>query len=162
MREGKTREAGGLLVLLLLGVFSVCILLVLLLGADNYRNLIQRDDASFDRRTAMQYIATKVRQADTAGTVTVGTFQGQDAVELRETMDGETYLTRIYCYDGSLRELYAADTDTLSPADGETVLPAQALTAKQEGRLLKLELTDETGTVFSFVLTLRSEEEVRP
>ena len=162
MREGKTRETGGLLVLLLLGVFSVCILLVLLLGAANYRNLIQRGDASFDRRTAMQYITTKVRQADAAGAVTVGTFQGQDAVELRETVDGETYLTRIYCYDGSLRELYAAETDTLSPADGETVLPAQALTAERDGQLLRLTLTEEDGTAIPFALALRSEEEVRP
>ena len=34
---------GGLLVLLLLGVFAVCVLSVLLTGAEGYRRLTERD-----------------------------------------------------------------------------------------------------------------------
>lgn len=49
---------GGLLALLLLLVFAVCVLSVLLTGADTYQTLTRRDQDSYDRRTAAQYLAT--------------------------------------------------------------------------------------------------------
>ena len=52
----------GLLALALFGVFTACILAVLLTGARAYRRLTERDDAAYDRRTALQYAAAKVRQ----------------------------------------------------------------------------------------------------
>lgn len=79
---------GGLLALLLLLVFAVCVLSVLLTGADTYQTLTRRDQDSYDRRTAAQYLATRVRQADRADGVAVADFQGCDALELTETIDG--------------------------------------------------------------------------
>ena len=46
-----------LLALLLFGLFSVCVLAVLLTGADAYRRLTQRDRLAFDSRTCTQYVA---------------------------------------------------------------------------------------------------------
>ena len=40
-----------LLALLLFGLFSVCVLAVLLTGADAYRRLTRRDRLAFDSRT---------------------------------------------------------------------------------------------------------------
>ena len=53
----------GLIALLLFGVFAVCVLVVLLTGADAYRRLTQRDEAAYDRRVCAQYMATRLRQA---------------------------------------------------------------------------------------------------
>ena len=53
MKENK-RKADAVLVLLLFGVFAVCILSVLLTGADAYRRLAERDEMSYDRRIAGQ------------------------------------------------------------------------------------------------------------
>ena len=80
----------GLAALLLFGVFAVCVLAVLLTGADAYRRLTQRDQVAFDRRSCVQYIATKVRQADTAGNVAVVEIGGVSSL----VMDGdEEYVT---------------------------------------------------------------------
>ncbi len=43
---------GSLLALLMLLVFAVCVLSVLLTGADTYQALTKRDQDSYDRRTA--------------------------------------------------------------------------------------------------------------
>ena len=49
----------ALAALLLFGVFAVCVLAVLLSGADAYQRLTRRDQNAFDRRTAAQYLATR-------------------------------------------------------------------------------------------------------
>jgi hypothetical protein len=148
----------GLVVLLLFGVFAACVLSVLLLGADAYKKLTERDRASYDQRTAVQYLATKVRQADRTGAVTVEDFQGVDALVLREDLDGEVYLTRVYCYDGYLRELSSSADAELSPEDGEQVLAADSLLVEDRGNALWLQLETD-GSWQREILTLRSGEE---
>ena len=68
--------------LLLFGVFAVCVLAVLLTGADAYRGLTQRNQEAGNRRSCVQYIATKVRQSDSLGAVSVENFGGVDALEI--------------------------------------------------------------------------------
>ena len=81
MREhSRKHDLSSLLVLLLFAVFAVCILSVLLTSADTYRRLSDRDQGSYDHRTAAQYIVTKIRQADRQDTVSVRAFDGEDAL----------------------------------------------------------------------------------
>ena len=56
-RRGNQHQLGGLLMLLLFGVFAACVLILLLTGARAYRRLTQRDQAAFDRRTCVQYLS---------------------------------------------------------------------------------------------------------
>ena len=55
-RQGTKRHMDGLLMLLLFGVFAVCVLIVLLTGARAYRGLTDRDRAAVDRRNCAQRI----------------------------------------------------------------------------------------------------------
>ena len=50
----------GLLALLLFALFAACVLAVLLTGARAYRRLTLRDQASYNTRTCVQYVATPV------------------------------------------------------------------------------------------------------
>jgi hypothetical protein len=141
-RNGK---ADSVLVLLLFGVFAVCILSVLLTGADAYRRLSDRDRESYDARTTAQYITTRVRQADRQGGVAVRSFEGCPALVLPQTIDGTEYETLIYHHDGYIRELFAeADGDFL-PGDGEKVLPAGSLLIFEEAPGLHICILDADG-----------------
>lgn len=151
----------GLAALVLFGVFAVCILAVLLTGAGAYRRLTQRDAGAYDRRTAARYLSAKVRQADRLGAVTVEDFDGVDALVLAEELEGETYLTRIYCYDGYLRELFSGADAELLPEEGEMVLAARDLDFMLENGLLTAEVTDAAGeTLPPVTLALRCGEGV--
>lgn len=99
-------------------------------GADGYQRLTQRDQEAYAQRTAAQYLATRIRQADTAAGITVEPFgsDGPDALLLHEQVEGTTYVTRVYCYEGYLRELFSAADAELLPADGEKILEMQNLT----------------------------------
>lgn len=161
----QKNHMSGLLALLLFGVFAVCILSVLLMGADAYQHLTERDDASYDRRTAAQYIAAKVRQADTLGRVFPGSFDDSDpdaqsTLFLTEEIDGETYATRIYYYDGYIRELFGRADESFAKADGEKVLEAGDFHASwgMDQRELRISLRDAREQGADLVLTLRSGE----
>lgn len=155
----KKSHIESLLALVLFSVFAACILAVLLTGAGAYRRLTERDDAAYDRRTALQYTAAKVRQADQAAGVAVERFGDADALVLTEWAGGEAYETRVYCCGGYLRELFARRGEDLEPEDGETVLKAEDLrTSMEKDGLLRLEILTG-GRWEETVLHLRSGEE---
>lgn len=136
----KTSGMGQVLALLCLTVFALCVLLVLLSGASCYRNLVDRGEAAYDRRTALQYLTTRVRQAES---VTIGELDGCETLILEETVEGETYTTRIYCCDGWLRELYTVPGAVLPLNAGTAILEADMLQLRREGSLLAMTLGTE-------------------
>ena len=136
MKEKRTKMT-DLLALLVFAMFAVCVIAVLLTGAKVYRNVVDRGEAQFEARTAVQYVTTHVRQAET---VEITDFEGCEALTMPQTIDGEVYLTRIYCYGGFLRELFCAEDAVFAPADGEEILPAESLQLSIEGYLLAVQL----------------------
>lgn len=153
MKE-KTHKITDLLSLTVFALFALCVLAVLLTGGNVYRNLVRSGGETYADRTAVSYIATRVRQAQA---VTVEDFGGCDALVIREEANGKTYLTRIYCHDGYLRELYAAQASQLQPGDGEKILEAEAFSVSLADGLLTAVIDGNTLT-----LQLRSGREVRP
>ena len=163
MRREKDHSLNGLLALLLFGIFAACVLSVLLMGADAYQRLTERDRESYESRTVAQYIATRVRQADRSGGISAGAFGGSDALELWETIDGEAYVTRVYCHDGWLRELFTDASGDFAPEDGEPVLEAESLSVSLSGAgLLTVEITSADGETQQVTLYLRSWKEAAP
>lgn len=151
----------SLAALLLFGVFAACVLSVLLTGAGAYRHLTERDRTAFDQRTAVQYVANRLRQADRAGGIALQDFQGNSAIVLTEEIGGEAYETHIYCCGGHLRELFARTDNGLTPEDGEKVLELRSLEARWDearpGRLL-VELETAAGVREELALYLRCGE----
>jgi len=155
----KISDLGAVLVFCL---FALCLLLVLLTGARSYAGLVRRGESAFDRRTAAQYVTTRVHQADCAGGVSVGSFGDCQALILRQEIEGEVYLTRIYCFDGWLRELFAAQSGAFSPEDGEALLRLSDISFDLEGNRLSAALTLPGGETETLILCLRSAGEVAP
>ena len=150
---GRVRHRlDGLLALLIFAVFAACILAVLLTGARAYRRLTRRDQAAYDSRTCVQYVAARVRQSDAAGGIEVAPFGGTDALVLRE---GSGCTTRVYWYDGWLMELYSAPGTELSPEDGTRLLEAEQVDFTLEDGLLRAEIRSG-GQQSTLCLSLRS------
>lgn len=146
----------GLIALLLFGVFAACVLSVLMTGASAYRRLTERDQASYNRRTCVQYLATRVRQADQTDCISVDSdFGGVPALVLE---DGYGFATWVYCWDGQLMELYAASGTDMTPQDGTGIMELQALNFTLSGGLLTIELTGAQGEQDTLALSLRSGE----
>lgn len=132
----------GLAVLLLFSVFAACLAVVLLMGADAYRRLVKRDAAVFERCICMQYIATRVRQAEAPDKIKVETFGDGNALTLT---DDTGYITRVYYYNGHIMELYTDADTVLSPEAGEQVMEAGGLELLLENGMLTVTAIDTEG-----------------
>lgn len=125
--------------LLMLSVFSLSILGVLLSGGRIYKNLTQQGRDDYDRRTCLQYLSTKLNQAPSPDSVSIRPFGDGDALFITETIGDKEYVTRIYCHNGYLMELFSIQSDSFAPEDGEKLMPLSKLSVTQSGTLLTLQ-----------------------
>ena len=151
--NGKT--ASGVAVLVIFCVFAACALGVLLTGAKSYRSITKRDAEVYNIRTCVQYVGTKLRQVSAPEKIAVTEFGGGDALCLREEINGEVYLTRIYCHEGWLKELFTAEDAGLTAEDGEKILPLENFSVEKKGTLVTASFTDENGNEAELVRSVR-------
>jgi len=150
----------GFMALVLFLLFSLCILGVLLTGADVYRKITEKDRTTYDRRTAVQYLTTKIRQSDAHGNLAVTEIDGIPALQLQEQVGDRVYVTHIYCAEGYIWELYAQQGSGLSAKDGERVLEAASLDFRWDPPMLTINIGFADGTGRQLHVTVRSEQEM--
>lgn len=146
--------------LLVLAVFSIGILGVLLGGARVYKGLTGQGQADYDRRTCLQYLSTKLSQSTSPDSICVRQFGCGDALFLIETIDGREFVTRIYCHNGWLMELFSVNDPSFAPEDGEKILPLGNLNISQNGNLLTLQaIRDDSAWTLNHSIRGYSHEE---
>ena len=160
--KSKKSNLTALAPLLIFLIFTICILTVLLTGADIYKKISLRDQNSFQRRTTVQYLTTRIRQSDTEGMVFVGDFNAEDMGDtgdtlfLKEEINGRTFFTRIYCHEGYLYELFSEAGLETSKQYGEKILKVNALNFTIRGNLLYIEVTHADSEIETLILQLHS------
>ena len=149
--------AGTIAAMALTCVFGATLLSSLTVGAGIYRRVEQRSEACQNARVGLTYITAKIHSCDSEGAVRTGRFGDSDAVFLRQDMDGESYETILYVYDGWLMELLREADWELYPEDGQEITEASAMTVAQPGEnLLCIGFTDGAGASDTAYITLRS------
>lgn len=164
----KRYNIDSVFVLLLFAVFAGCILLVLLFGASSYESLIKRDTKAYDSRTAVSYIAAKLRHSDEKNSIFVGSFsdrtdESKDDITtlyLKYPTDEGNYYTKIYYYDGYIREVLCADKSGLKPEDGNEILKAKRMVFLQKGKVVTVTIQNSDNSVNSLSFCPRSDQEV--
>lgn len=158
----QTFQIDGILSLLLFGVFAACLLLVLLSGTKTYSRIVERDDMVYTQRTAAQYFAQKLRSVPAADSVSITQAHGKDALVIRQELEGEWYLTVIYCYDGWLWELFTDEENAaagIDPACGEKLLEVTDLDLEKDRDLVTVSFA-AAGRRSTLRISLRGEQEV--
>lgn len=150
--------AGTLAALALTCVFGVTLLLSLAAGAGVYRRVADRVEESSQSRVSLSYITARLHGYDERGMAEAGTFGDGGAVFLYEDLDGLTYETILYVYDGYLMEMLCEKGWELDAEFGEPITPAQGLEVSEPAPgLLRLVLTGPDGTVQAASVYMRSE-----
>lgn len=138
-------------------VFALSALTVLLIAARIYQSTTEHSSLHYTSRTSLSYISEKLHQSDQAGAVSLGTFDGCDALIIQQTHDDNTYYTYIYSYDNRLRELFVKAGVDASASSGREILEVQDFSMEElsEG-LLKFSCTDREGQTASSIIGIRS------
>ena len=139
MKRASGSTLSGVLALILLAVLSISVLLTLLGGTRVYQNLTRQGQEDYNRRTCLQYLSTKLRQAQTPDSLELKPFGDGDALFLLERYGSRTFVTRIYCHDGWLMELFSIADESFSPEDGERILPLDGLRIQEKPGVVEIE-----------------------
>lgn len=134
-----------LFVLSLFCVFAVSSVVLILFGADIYEKTVAAMDSNYASRTSVAYITEKIRQSDHYNSIYIDDSMGYERLMMTRDIDGLTYATSLYEYDGYLYELFAR-TDLELPIDaGQQVIAISNLDFDLvSDSLLRISFTDES------------------
>lgn len=158
MRRGHSLDTP--LTLALFGLFTCCLLLVLMLGARSYQGIMEASEGSYTPRTCLQYIATKISHYSGENAVALTQFGDGDALALYQEIDGCPYVTYLYLHENQLMELFCGVDVVLSPEAGFFVMEISDLQIELvDDNLLSLSCEEE-GVAAQLYLQLQLGEEV--
>ena len=118
MRE-KNSSPLGYYMLGTAALFLAGFLLLVILGAQTYRNTTGGQSGNAQTRALLAYVASVVRANDAAGAVYPAENPGPEETAVLVVEDGSGYASRIYRYQGYLVEDYA---ETSAPYDPENAM----------------------------------------
>ena len=139
MKQYKSSPVGlytiGIAALFLAGFF-----LLVILGAQSYRNTVSVQSGNMGSRALNSYIATSAKANDTA--VGLNISEGPEGQTL-VIADGDTgYALRIYKYKGSLVEDFAAIDSPLSPDSAMVIGQTEIFTVEASDNGVYTVMTD--------------------
>ena len=146
IRTSRNHVVDLVFTLALFCVFSASALMVVIMGADVYQSAVSESNTYHTRSTALTYLSEKIRQNDTSGNVSVGSFQGHQALVIRQEIEDTAYITYIYLYEGrQLKELYTKEGAVVPDGSGQEILTVNDFTVEELGQNLYRFTVEDTG-----------------
>ena len=138
-------------------VFAAAAFILVMIGIQVYQSTVSQMQDTYSTRTAISYVAEKVRQHDVAGGVELAELEGVPALELTDTINGEDYHTYIYSDGEYLCELTVRSGAEPSLSLGEQILPVQDFSIEDAGGgFLAFSAASSEGGSLRFLLHTRS------
>lgn len=160
-KQERNHIVDVLFVLALFVVFTLSALVLVILGANVYKQTVSYMDENYTARTAYSYLTEKVRQNDLYDSVSIGELEGTTALVLTQEINDTTYATYLYLHEGSLRELFmrqGSDIGSDPLSAGQEILPLKDWTPEMAGdHLLHIALTLEDNTQKELYISLHSQ-----
>lgn len=142
-------------------VFTLSALTILLLAAKIYQSTIDHSSLNDTARTSLAYISEKIHRNDAKDSVSIGTFDGCDALILKQTHEKDDYYTYIYTYENELKELFLKEGATADASSGKTILKVKSFTMKPlSENLISFKCIDSKGKTASIVVGLKTGQEM--
>ena len=127
----------GAFVFMLLGIFAILSTFMVLMGAKAYNGTVQKSATNNSIRVASSYIRTMLRSDDEIGVLRLEDVEGVQTITMENDW-GDGYVTRIYVYEGMLREWFAMKDIPFQPKNGEGVCELDSMDAVIEDDILKV------------------------
>lgn len=152
----KKHSIDSLFSFLLLLIFCLFTLMLSGMGSTIYRNGTAYLNENYTSRTAVAYVAEKVRQHNEAGAIFMASVNAEafgeiPALALRDTIDGTAFITYVYFYDNALCELMVQEDRAPDAAMGSRIVELSSLTIEPVSgtNLLSITAIGEEGNTLS-------------
>ena len=160
-RIGGKRQSGHtvdvLFVITLFLVFAVSVVMLTGTGASVYRNIVDSMTENYDSRTSFTYVINKIHQNDRENAVSLGEYEGCDAVMISEEVNNVNYCTYLYFFDGYMREIFTRYGSEFDPGLGTPLFPLKGFKAESLSEsLYRFDITTPNGDNESLFVHLNS------
>lgn len=140
-------------------VLAASSLFLVILAANVYRKSVLKEESNYTTRTCLSYVTEKIRQLDENGGVETGIFDGHPCLILRQTLEGQSYVTYLYSYEGQLCELFIQEEKSMHAADGQKILEVHDFDiTEQEKGIFKISCSDGNGNESVTYAAVKSRE----
>lgn len=151
--HSRRHPIDNLFMIVLLGLFMVFLLMMLLFSAQAYRSAVSGNQTNNNLYTASAYITAKFRQHDNIQDISVETIENSPVLCLKDTINGQSYITYIYLKDQHLKELFTAADNTPVTQMGTDIANLNAFQISQEdNNFYRITLEDQKGSQSSLLL----------
>ena len=157
--EPRNHMISQVFVFVLLGVFAVLSTFMVLLSAQLYRGVVGHTEQTATHRILTSYVMNAVRANDATDAIYIDERNDIDMLVFNWDVEGELYETKVYCYDGMLRELFTKASQEFKPGYGEAICEADSFAAMIDNGLLKIDVTDGEGNEIDIDIALRCSQE---
>lgn len=156
-KRGHIHAVDFLFSLSLFCVFAVLAFIIVLIGVHVYKNTVTEMQNTYSSRTALSYVAEKIRQHDSDGHIFLTEFDGCNALLLKDETCGEIYDTYIYSDGGALYELVVSENTVPAKDMGEKIIEVNKFTiTAQDGGFYYFSAEDASGAQMSLLFHPRS------
>ncbi|MCL1880082.1 MAG: DUF4860 domain-containing protein [Actinomycetia bacterium] len=155
----RRRSFSIVFILALFAVYTCCSLMLVSVGASVYRKTTATLADDYDSRTGILYIAERLRQSDSQGSVRVDSLDGATALVLTREYGGQDYETWFYVSDSILREFLLAPGSKVDPSFGQPIMSMQSMDvdiSKLGNGLIVVNFTTIDGTENSIQIFMES------
>lgn len=158
MRRKKQHLVDFLFPLILFFLFTVTALMVLLMAARIYQTSVEQSSRTDTARTCLSYLSEKLHQGDREDSVSLGTFDGCDALILKQTYNDDTYYTYIYPYNDTLNELFVKEGANATAKNGKKIVDIDSFSMElRSEHLIRFYCKDKSGHSASLLVGLQTE-----
>lgn len=142
------------LVLTLFMVFTLCSLLLIVLGARVYKSTVDNIEQSFSSRTALTFVTKKIRQSE-GDEIFVGELDNIEAIIIKEEIENQDCITYLYYYDGYLYEQFASESAKVGVESGQRLLELEEFSCEEKDEALTIKATGKDKKELSTVINIR-------
>lgn len=107
-------------------------------------------------RTSLSYLSEKIHQNDAENGIRIDQLNDLPSLVLTQNLNGETYETWIYAYDGMLCEIMTDLENGFTPEEGQPILEIGSFSLEQNGSRIILTVSDTQGNTSSLSVSPRS------
>ncbi len=158
-RYKNTHIVDFLFVLGLFFIFTISAIFLVLIGSTVYKNIVSRMDTNYDTRTSFAYVTEKLRQSDCADSVSVVSFDGCEALQLKQDYDGVEYATYLYSYNGKLMELFTGLDNALPASSGQEIFDLKSFEVETlNSSCYRITITLPDDDSYQFIVSSRSDD----
>lgn len=156
-KQDRNNTIYAVCVMIIICMFAINALVLINVGVRVYKNIAVDNLETFELRTSLSFVATKIRQNDSKGMIHLENKDGTTVLALYEDIDGTLYESVLYHRDGTLYELYHEQGCDYDLTDGLEIMDIASFSFyKTESGCIQLTAVDSQGVSESMFVNVHS------